>query len=50
MATHASSFAPDIADLKSKVADAEAIVDAQADPDWQTMSLGILSKLSDPIH
>ena len=44
------SFKPDIADLAKKISDVEAIVDEQADPDWQTMSLGLLSKLGDPIH
>ena len=44
------SFNPEISDLESRIAQVEGIVDAQADPEWQTMSLGMLSKLSDPIH
>ena len=44
------SRAQEINDINSKIEQVNRLVDDQADPDWKTLALGLLTKLQDPIH
>ena len=39
-----------LADVKDNVAKLEALVDEQADPDWQGLALGLITRLADPVN
>lgn len=44
------SHAAEVKDINDKVKELENLITDQPDPNWETLALGMISHLQDPIH
>lgn len=44
------SHAAEVKDINDKVKELENLITDQLDPNWETLALGMISHLQDPIH